>query len=128
MNKYQSSIINDYKNNRISFKDCHETLANKYDAYWREQRQKERLEEELRIKRIALREARCKKVTKALSIVFMPIFVPIKWTFSNFLKLTKAFFKNLRIFIAYMWELVKARKQGVCPYLRFTESDQSSKK
>jgi hypothetical protein len=30
-------------------------------------------------------------------------------------------FSNIGTFLAYMWMLIKAKKQGACPYFRFTD-------
>ena len=35
--------------------------------------------------------------------------------------------KNLWIFIVYMWHVLKDRKQGVCPYMPFTDPDDEDK-
>lgn len=48
----------------------------------------------------------CKKITAALA----KFLVPIGWIF-----------KQIGILFCLLWELIKARKQGVCPYLRFKE-------
>ncbi len=121
---YHTPIINDCHAQKIDYSNFYETLITQYEIYWQKHYERERNEAKLRAERAAKRDARCKKVTKALSLAFTPIIMTIKWLW----KITKAFFKNFVIFLAYMWELVKARKQGACPYLKFTESNPVEKK
>jgi hypothetical protein len=56
--------------------------------------------------RRAAREAKCQRVTAALS----KLLYPISWAFNQF-----------RIACAYGWVLVKAKKQGACPYILFKD-------
>lgn len=59
-----------------------------------------------RAERAARRAAACQRATAKLAALFAPV---------------TAVLHNGVVLVAYLWALIKARKQGVCPYLTFTD-------
>jgi hypothetical protein len=68
--------------------------------------------------RQAHKDAMCKAVTSKLALILEPFAIVFSFVF----KWIKKIVLNIAIFFVYMWTLVKARKQGACPYFKFTDA------